>query len=100
MRFRFSRRCGIRRHSVPSRRRTTMTLVSRGALTLLLACMSCLAQSGKTDEGVNKPGAKLEKMPQSLEVRFALSALPPHLRDGATTYVLDPDNGYILDRKG
>jgi hypothetical protein len=64
-----------------------MTLVSRGALALLLACMSCLAQSGKTDEDVNKPSAKLEKMPQSLEVRFALSALPPHLRDGATSYV-------------
>jgi hypothetical protein len=77
-----------------------MTLVSRGALALLLACMSCLAQSGKTDEDVNKPSAKLEKMPQSLEVRFALSALPPHLRDGATSYVLDPDKGYILDRKG
>jgi hypothetical protein len=77
-----------------------MTLVSRGALALLLACVSCLAQSGKTDEGVNKPNAKLEKMPQSLEVRFALSALRPHLRDGATSYVLDPDKGYILDRKG
>jgi len=77
-----------------------MTPVSRGALALLLACMSCLAQSGETDEGVNKPSAKLEKMPHSLEVRFALSALPPHLRDGATSYVLDPDKGYILDRKG
>lgn len=32
-------------------------------------------------------------MPQSLEVRFALSALPPHLRDGATAYVLDPAAG-------
>jgi hypothetical protein len=77
-----------------------MTLVSRGAAALLLACLSCLAQSGKTDERVNERSPKLEKMPQSLEVRFALSALPPHLREGATSYVLDPDKGYILDRKG
>jgi hypothetical protein len=77
-----------------------MTLVSCGALALLLACVSCVAQSGKTGEGMNEPSAKLEKMPQSLELRFALSALPPHLRDGATSYVLDPDKGYILDRKG
>ena len=77
-----------------------MTLASRGASALLLACMSCLAQSGKTNKGVNKPSAKLEKMPHSLEVQFALSALPPHLRDDATSYVLDPDKGYIPDRKG
>jgi hypothetical protein len=65
------------------------------------ACVyELLAQSGKTDEGVNEPSPKLEKMPQSLEVRFALSALPPHLREGATSYVLDPDKGYILERNG
>jgi hypothetical protein len=77
-----------------------MTLVSRGTVALLLACMGSLAQSGKTDGGLNEPSAKLEKMPQSLEVRFALSALPRHLRDGATSYVLDPDKGYVLDHKG
>ena len=76
-----------------------MTFLSRGAVALLLACMSCLAQSGKTD-GVNELSPKLEKMPQSLEVRLALSALPPHLRDSATSYVLDPNEGYILNRKG
>jgi len=39
-------------------------------------------------------------MPESLEIRFALSAAPPQLRDGATTYVLDPAKGYVLNRKG
>jgi hypothetical protein len=39
-------------------------------------------------------------MPKDLEVRFALSALPPHLRSEATVYVLDPATGYLLDRKG
>ena len=39
-------------------------------------------------------------MPESLEVRYALSAAPPHLRDGATTYVVDPSKGYLLNHKG
>src|SRR5215831_2964205 len=42
----------------------------------------------------------LDKMPRDLEVRYALSALPPHLRADATTYVLDPDKGYELNHKG
>ena len=44
--------------------------------------------------------ARLDKMPRDLEVRYALSALPLHLRDDATTYVLDPDKGYFLNHKG
>lgn len=43
---------------------------------------------------------KLEKMPADLERDFALSALPPHLRDGATVYLLDPEKGYYIARKG
>ena len=39
-------------------------------------------------------------MPESLEIRFALSAAPPHLRQAATTYLLDPAKGYVLSRKG
>jgi hypothetical protein len=39
-------------------------------------------------------------MPESLEVRYALSAVPPHLRDGATVFTLDPAKGYVLNRKG
>lgn len=53
---------------------------------------ACLAETPAT-------GA-LEKMPEDLEVRFALSALPPHLREAATVYTLDPNTGYVLDRKG
>ena len=33
-------------------------------------------------------------------MRYALSALPQHLRDDAATYVLDPDMGYVLNHKG
>ncbi len=39
-------------------------------------------------------------MPAELETRFALSALPPALRDGATVWLLDPARGYRLSRKG
>ncbi len=43
---------------------------------------------------------KLEKMPARLETDFALSALPTHLRDAATVYLLDPDKGYYIARQG
>jgi hypothetical protein len=42
----------------------------------------------------------LEQMPAKLETRFALSALPPAMRDKATVYLLDPRNGYQLSRQG
>jgi hypothetical protein len=48
-----------------------------------------------------KPASpKLEKMPVVLETDFALSALPPQLRAGATVYLLDPAKGYYVARKG
>lgn len=77
-----------------------MNLASRLAILLLLACMGCLAQTGKTGGGKDTTSLKLEKMPESLEARLALSALPPHLRDGATIYLLDPAKGYIVNRRG
>jgi hypothetical protein len=42
----------------------------------------------------------LDKMPADLEMEYALSALPPHLRDGATVYLLDPNKGYYMVRQG
>ena len=43
---------------------------------------------------------KLEPLPKDLEMQLALSALPPHLRDGATVYVLNPAKGFEVARKG
>src|SRR4030095_14064828 len=43
---------------------------------------------------------KLEKMPVDLETDFALSALPLHLRADATVYLLDPEKGFYVSRKG
>ena len=43
---------------------------------------------------------RLEKMPADLETDYALSALPPHLRNDATVYLLDPQQGYYVARQG
>src|SRR5258708_3489410 len=42
----------------------------------------------------------IEQMPAKLETRFALSAVPPALRDKATAYILDPKKGYQLSQQG
>jgi hypothetical protein len=43
---------------------------------------------------------QLDVIPRDLEVKLALSALPPYLRSEATVYVLDPAKGYVLERQG
>src|SRR5712692_3450851 len=42
----------------------------------------------------------IEQMPAKLETQFAVSALPPAMRDQATVYLLDPKKGYQLSRQG
>jgi hypothetical protein len=42
----------------------------------------------------------IEQMAAKLETQFALSALPPAMRDQATVYLLDPKKGYQLSRQG
>jgi hypothetical protein len=42
----------------------------------------------------------IEQMPAKLETQFALSALPPAMRDQGTVYLLDPKKGYQLSRQG
>jgi len=74
-----------------------MNTAIRVAVLFTLTSIYCLAQSGNP----NQPATpKLEPMPRSLEVRFALSALPPHLRENATTYALDPSAGYVVNQQG
>src|SRR5262245_1123621 len=54
--------------------------------------------------GAASPGwtteTTLEPMPAGLEARFALSAVPPALRERATVHLLDPQKGYRLFRQG
>ena len=63
-------------------------------LIVLIILYSSLSFAQKTK------GWQLEKMPADLETDFALSALPPHLRDSATVYLLDPNRGYYIGRQG
>ena len=44
--------------------------------------------------------ARLEPLPRDLEIGLALSALPAHLRDQATVYVLNPATGFEIARAG
>src|SRR5215510_3631484 len=71
----------------------------------LLAVMFAAAHSQKfgaqASIGSNHPiETAIEQMPAELEAQFALSALPPALRDQATVYLLDPRKGYQLSRQG
>jgi len=45
-------------------------------------------------------GWQLEKMPVDLETDYALSSLPINLRNDATVYLLDPQKGYYVGRRG
>lgn len=66
---------------------------------LALVTVSLLAVSAAYGQAT-KPNTTIERMPADLETRFALSALPPALRDKATVYLLDPGKGYHLSRQG
>jgi len=90
-----------------------MKFVAQCAILILLVSVACVAQvgnrvafeplaeSGHTNvREIQSSIVKLERMPESLELRYALSAAPPHVRDGATIYVLDPSVGYVLNHKG
>src|SRR6266404_341119 len=62
----------------------------------LLFSLTVSAQNNGTAKGTNK----LAPLPRDLEIQLALSALPPHLRDNATVYVLNPDKGFEVARQG
>ncbi len=68
-------------------------------LTLTVALLGLAAIPGAAQ--MAQPGAPaLEPLPRDLEMELALSALPPHLRDQATVYVLDPATGFTVARQG
>src|SRR5262245_38506110 len=63
----------------------------------ILALLFSLIASAQNEQGAtNKP----DPLPRDLEIQLALSALPPHLRDNATVYVLNPDKGFEVARQG
>lgn len=62
----------------------------------LLFSLTASAEDKQTREAMKK----IEPLPRDLEIQLALSALPPHLRDNATVYVLNPGRGFEVARKG
>src|SRR5512143_1753272 len=56
--------------------------------------------AGAEDKQTPRAMNKIEPLPRDLEIQLALSALPPQLRDNATVYVLNPDRGFEVARKG
>lgn len=42
----------------------------------------------------------IKPLPKKLEMDLALSSLPPHLREGATVYTLNPELGFEVVRNG
>ena len=65
------------------------------ALIVIAGFLFTLSANAQSD----KP-PKADPLPRDLEMQLALSALPPHLRDNATVYVLNPDTGFEVARKG
>ncbi len=62
----------------------------------LFFSLTASVQNKQTPRRTNK----IEPLPRDLEIQLALSALPPQLRDNATVYVLNPDKGFEVARKG
>jgi len=74
-----------------------MKMVQKIAVVVgLLFSINASSQNRQTPGGMNK----IEPLPRDLEIQLALSALPPHLRDNATVYILNPDKGFEVARKG
>jgi hypothetical protein len=59
-----------------------------------MICASAHSQSNQA----RSPG--IEALPHDMEIELAASALPKHVRDNATIYVLDPRKGFEVARKG
>ena len=69
------------------------------AIVLVAGLLFSLA-AGAEDKQALEVTKKIEPLPRDLEIQLALSALPPHLRDNATVYVLNPDKGFEVARNG
>jgi hypothetical protein len=69
------------------------------AIVLAAGLLFSLTMGAEDTQALNVT-KKIEPLPRDLEIQLALSALPPHLRDNATVYVLNPDKGFEVARKG
>src|SRR5580692_11379524 len=70
-----------------------MRKILTASVILALFSLTAMAQNAR---GTNN----VDPLPRDLEIQLAPSALPPQLRDNATVYVLNPDKGFEVARKG
>ena len=68
--------------------------------TTWIASLVAMALIGLSTPPARADQPALEQMPAPLESRFALSAVPPALRERASVFLLDPGEGYRLARAG
>jgi hypothetical protein len=66
---------------------------------VMLGVLLCLTANAQ-DRQLVKETANVDPLPRDLEMQLALSALPRHLRDNATVYVLNPAKGFEVARPG
>jgi len=69
-------------------------------LIIILAAAVLSVMASAEDKQTRNVTSKIEPLPQDLEIQLALSALPAHLRNNATVYILNPDKGFEVGRKG
>jgi hypothetical protein len=67
---------------------------------IVIAVLLFSLTASAENKQASKETKKIEPLPRDLEIQLALSALPPHLRDNATVYILNPDKGFEVARKG
>ena len=79
---------------------TNLVKKCRSALLFPLLVFISIQSFAQNSVAAGPADWELEKIPTDLETDFALSALPPHLRNEATVYLLDPAKGFYIARKG
>jgi hypothetical protein len=67
---------------------------------VITICISFSFISNSQNNANYKSKNKPQPLPHDLEIQLALSALPPHLRDSASVFVLNPNKGFEIERKG
>src|SRR5256885_3920115 len=74
-------------------------LTHRNTIALTFCLLSSLTVGAQNQQPAKRAGT-IVPLPRDLEIQLALSALPSHLRDHATVYVLNPVKGFEVARKG
>jgi len=74
-----------------------VTMKRSTSFAIVLGLMVCASANAQSNQGRS---AGIEALPRDMEIELAASALPKHVRDNATIYVLDPRKGFEVARKG